>query len=73
MNKEMLLREMKVKEIKRRKVLSNVDKRELYIKIKVLVLEMKVKEIEDIESKNGKCNFVRVSLCTRTPRGKSSD
>ena len=34
---------------------------------------MKVKEIEEIESKNGKCDFVRVKLCTRTPGGKSSD
>ena len=39
----------------------------------VLLREIKVKEIEEIESKSRKCNFVRVRLCTRTPGGKSSD
>lgn len=31
----------------------------------VLLREMKVKEIEEIESKSGKCNFVRVRLCIK--------
>lgn len=32
----------------------------------VLFREMKVKEIEEMESESGKDNFVRVKLCTRT-------
>ena len=32
---------------------------------KVLLREMKVKEIEEIESKSGKYNFVRVRLCIK--------
>lgn len=39
----------------------------------VLFREMKVKEIEKMESESGKADFVRVKLCTRTPGGKNSD
>ena len=39
----------------------------------VLFREMKVKDIKEIESESGKGDCVRVSLCTRTPGGKSND
>ena len=39
----------------------------------VLFREMKVKEIEEMESESGNSDFVRVKLCTRTPGGKSSN
>ena len=41
--------------------------------MKVLVLKMKVKEIEEIENESRKSSYERVRLCTRTPGGKSSD
>lgn len=41
--------------------------------MKVLVLEMKVKEIEEMKIESGKDGCVRVNLCTRTPGGKSNN
>ena len=39
----------------------------------ILLREMKVKEIENMENKNEKCDCVRVNLCIKTPGGKSNN
>ena len=43
------------------------------MKKEVLLIMMKVKEIENMENESGKCDCVRVNLCIRIPRGKSNN